>query len=73
MSNRRIDDHSFWAGKPSKGSVYPDGPHKVKMESSSDSSGHLPKYEDTTEEIRKQQMESVHKAKGHNMKPGYRY
>ena len=27
---QRIDDHSFWAGKKGKDSVFPDGPHKTK-------------------------------------------
>jgi hypothetical protein len=57
---RRIDDHSVWIGAGSKGSVFPDGPHKVKMESSANGEGELKSYEDTTEMIKAQQE----KAKG---------
>jgi len=62
---QRIDDHSFWAGSGSKGSVFPDGPHKVKMESSAEGAGSLPKYEDTTEAIRSAQVMGTKKVKGH--------
>jgi flagellar hook assembly protein FlgD len=71
---QRIDDHSFWAGKGSKGSVFPDGPHKTKDESSAEGSGSVLKYEDTTEAIKSTQVEGVKKVKSHPMKqPGYRY
>lgn len=70
---QRIDDHSFWAGKRGKDSVFPDGPHKVKPEMSDGHDGHLGNYEDTTEAIRSQQEMGVKKAKGHAQKPGYRY
>jgi len=70
---QRIDDHSFWAGKGSKGSVFPDGPHKVKMESSAEGEGSVSKYIDTTEDIRKQQTAGAAKIKGHQGKlPEYR-
>jgi hypothetical protein len=69
---RRIDDHSFWAGGPGKDSVLPDGPHKVKSESSAQGAGSLGKYEDSTEAIRGTQMAGDGKIKGHPMKPGYR-
>ncbi len=70
---QKIDDKSFWAGSASKGSVFPDGPHKVKMESSAEGSGNVPKYEDTTEAIRAAQVEGVRKVKGHQGKlPEYR-
>jgi len=49
---QRIDDHSFWAGAPGKDSRFPDGPHKVKNESSAEGVGSLPMYEDTTEKIK---------------------
>jgi hypothetical protein len=62
---QRIDDHSFWAGAKGKASVFPDGPHKVKMESSAEGAGEVPKYEDTTEAIKKSQVDSVKKVKGH--------
>ncbi len=72
MSGKRIDDHSNWAGKPSHGSVFPDGPHKVKMESSAMSGGELSHCEDTTETIKHQQEMGVKKSKGHATKPGFR-
>lgn len=68
---QRIDDHSFWAGGKSKGSVFPEGA-KTKEESSAEGSGNLSKYEDTTETIKSQQEMSKKKAKSHDMKPGYR-
>jgi flagellar hook assembly protein FlgD len=70
---QRIDDHSSWMGAASKGSVFPDGPHKVKMESSAEGAGSLPKYEDTTERIRAVQVEGSKKAKAHQGRlPEYR-
>jgi hypothetical protein len=70
---QRIDDHSFWAGKGSKDSVFPDGPHKTKDESSAQGAGEVMKYEDTTEAIRAGQVESTKKVKAHPMKqPNYR-
>lgn len=67
---RRIDDHSFWAGSKSKDSVFPKGVH-TKEESSAEGSGHLGYYEDTTEAIKKVQMECKDKVKKHPMKTGY--
>lgn len=68
----RIDDHSFWAGGKGKASVFPDGPHKEKMESSAEGAGSLMNYEDTTEKIKAAQVEGVRKAKAHSSKPMYR-
>lgn len=62
---QRIDDHSFWAGGKGKASVFPDGPHKAKMESSAEGAGSLMKYEDTTEAIRSAQVEGTKKTKAH--------
>lgn len=70
---RRIDDHSFWGGSKGKASVFPDGPHKVKMESSADSAGSVMKYEDSTEAIRSTQERGEKKVKSHPMKDGNRY
>lgn len=69
---QRIDDHSFWAGKPSKDSVFPDGPHKCKDESSAEGAAELMKYEDTTEAIKATQEAAKKKVHGHPMKPGTR-
>lgn len=71
MGGRRIDDHGFWAGGKSKGSVFPEGVH-TKNESSAEGSGAVSKYEDTTEAIKSQQVMGINKAKSHSMKPGYR-
>lgn len=73
MSGRRIDDHSSPFGTRGKNSVFPDGPHKVKTESSAEGDGHLGHYEDTTETIKSQQEMGVRKAKSHAQRPGYRY
>jgi hypothetical protein len=73
MSGRKIDDHSFWAGKRGRNSVFPDGPHKEKEEMSAEGSGYLGSaYPDTTEQIREDQMKGDRKIKERPMKPGYR-
>jgi len=69
---QRIDDHSFWAGGKGKDSVFPDGPHKTKAESSAEGAGELLQYEDTTEAIKRQQMMGDAKAKAHKQKPLHR-
>jgi len=68
---QRIDDHSFWAGSKGKASVFPDGPHKTKDYSSAEGSGHVAYYEDTTEAIKKVQMDSNKKVKSHPMKTSH--
>lgn len=73
MAGQRIDNHSFWAGGKSKGSVFPDGPHKTKDESSAEGEGSVMKYEDTTEAIKAGQVAGSKKIKAHAMKqPNYR-
>ncbi len=73
MAGQRIDDHSFWAGAKGKDSVFPDGPHKTKDESSAEGAGALSKYEDTTEAIKSQQEMGKRKIQSHPQKAGYRY
>lgn len=69
---QRIDDHKAWMGGKSKESVLPKGVH-VKMESGAEGAGAVMKYEDTTEAIKKTQVDSVAKIKGHQGKlPEYR-
>ncbi len=68
---QKINDHGFWAGKGSKGDVFPMGA-KNKMESSAEGAGELSRYEDTTETIKAQQVEGVRKVKAHPTKPNYR-
>lgn len=72
MAGQRIDDHSFWAGGKSKGSVFPEGA-KTKDESSAEGFGALMHYEDTTESIKSQQEMNKKKVHGHPQKPGHRY
>jgi hypothetical protein len=74
MAGTRIDDHKFWAGGKSKGSVFPEGVHH-KEESTAD--GALPahvgsNYSDTTEAIHRDQEHGMKKANAHKMKEGYR-
>lgn len=70
---QKINDHAWWGGSKGKASVFPDGPHKVKMESSAEGAGALPKYEDTTEAIRSAQVMGAKKVKGHQGRlPEYR-
>lgn len=72
MAGTAIKDHSFWAGGKSKGSVFPDGGHKTKDESSSEGFGALHHYEDTTEAIKAQQEMNKRKVQSHPQKPGHR-
>lgn len=70
---QKINDHGFWAGSKGKDSVFPDGPHKTKDESSAEGFGGLSHYEDTTETIKSMQEMNKKKVHGHPMKPGFRY
>ncbi len=70
-SPRKINDHSFWAGSKSAGSVFPMGV-KLKSESSASQAGAVTQYEDTTEAIKSQQDMGAAKVKAHPMKFGYR-
>jgi hypothetical protein len=72
MAGRHIEDHSFWAGGKGKSTVFPDGPHKTKDESSAEGFGALSHYEDTTEAIKSQQMMNKSKVHSHPHKPGTR-
>lgn len=72
MAGQRIDDHQSWVGAAQKGYVLPDGPHKVKAESSAEGAGEVNRYEDTTEAVKAQQMESKKQIKARPMKPNYR-
>ncbi len=61
----RINDHKFFAGSGSP--RFPKGVH-TKDESSAEGAGSVPKYEDTTEEIKSAQVAGVGKIKGHQGK-----
>lgn len=71
MAGQRIDDHSFWAGGKSKGSVFPEGA-KTKEYHSDGHMAELSHYEDTNKAIQEQQMMNEKKQKGHDRKPGFR-
>jgi hypothetical protein len=72
MAGRHINDHHSWMGGRSHGSVFPDGPHKTKDESSAEGFGGLMHYEDTTEAIKSQQVMNKTKVHSHPQKPGHR-
>ena len=66
-----LKDHSFWAGKGSKESVFPLSA-KMKQYSSAEGAGAENDYEDTSEKIKAQQMANEAKAKARPLKPNYR-
>lgn len=68
---QKINDHSSWTGKGSKGSVFAEGV-KTEMHSSAASAGAENDYEDTTASIKRQQDMGAAKVKAHPMKPEYR-
>lgn len=69
---RSIDDHKFWAGSPSNGSIFPMGA-KTKQEMSAGGAGEMSRYEDTTERIKATQETAKSKIKGHQGRmPEYR-
>ena len=68
---RRIDDKSFWAGKPGKDDVFPMGVHQ-KAERSAGGAGGLNDYPDTTEAILREQEMGQSKIHAHAIKSGYR-
>lgn len=67
MGGRRIDDHSFWAGKAESGCVFPKGVHKKEF-SSADGAGELERYEQTSDEIQRMQEISEDKVERHGRK-----
>ena len=71
MGGQKIDDHSFWAGGRSKGSVFPEGT-KTKEISEKEGAGSVMRYEDTEEAIGMQQKDNVKQIKGRPLKPSYR-
>jgi hypothetical protein len=69
----RIEDQRTWAGTTnSGGKIFPDGPHKTKKEVSTEGAGRLAEYDDTTEDIHRDQKAGVAKLESRRMKPGYR-
>lgn len=64
---RRIDDHSFWAGKGSESSVLP-MESKMKRLDEAEGAGDLRRYNDTEERILGMQEENERKIDSHGMK-----
>lgn len=71
MAERKINDHSSWVGKGSKGSVFADGA-KVKEYASVKGAGAVGSYPDSSEEVARDQMGGSSKLDSKRMKPGYR-
>jgi hypothetical protein len=69
---QRIDDHGTPFGGKEAGSQFPAGPHKVKMERSAEGAGKMGEYDQTTDDIYRDQEAGIRKAEGRKMKPGYR-
>lgn len=68
---QRIDDHKAWMGARGKDSPLPMG-SKMKQLSSAEGAGSEMNYEDSSEEIKKQQVMGAGKAKAHAQKPLHR-
>lgn len=64
--SRRIDDHGFWAGSKSKGSIFPEGA-KTQAHDSDGGEGAMHDYPDTDPEIRKQQGLNEKKMSSHKL------
>ena len=71
MGGQAINDHSSWAGKSSKESPLPMG-SKMKQYTSAEGAGEVMRYEDTTEEIKKSQVEADRQIKNRPLMPNYR-
>ncbi len=69
MSGMKITDHKFFAGSGSP--QFPKGVH-TKDESSAEGFGGLSKYEDTSSQIKEQQVMAKKKVAGHQPKANYR-
>ena len=70
---RRIDDHSFWAGKARSGDVLPEGSKKYHIKDSP-GAGSLMRYEDTEQEIHEVQSKQDGQIKKHQGRlPDYRH
>lgn len=68
---QRIEDHKFWAGGRSKGSVFPEKA-KTREISDQEGAGSVMRYEDTEEAVKEVQSKSVSQIHKHKMKPSYR-
>lgn len=71
MASRKIDDHSFWAGKGNKYPL-PDGA-KMKGISDVEGDGGMSNYPDTEEAIASNQKHAASKMRSHTLHPPERY
>lgn len=70
MSGRRITD---MGGYPHTSDMSMKSKNKVSHEKSAEGAGHVDSmYPDTTEDIYRDQEQGIRKAKGHQIKSGYR-
>lgn len=69
---QRIDDHSAWMGSRGKEYPLPMG-SKMKSERSAEGAGKLGEYDQTNEDIVRDQSAGDSKIKSKPMKSGYRY
>jgi hypothetical protein len=67
---RKINDYG---GYPHTSDMSMKSGNKLKGYTSAEGSGGLSQYDDTTEDIKRDQMAGDGKIKGRPMKPGYRY
>ena len=72
MGGRKIDDHSFFAGKAGKASPLPDG-NAVKSMEPGMGCGYLNDYQDSQEAIKKTQDRNARVANDQKQNPMYRY
>lgn len=71
MSGRKITDYG---GYPHTSDMSMKSKNSLKRYSSAEGAGHVgTEYPDTTEMVKRDQEKGDSKAKGHPMKPGYRY
>jgi hypothetical protein len=65
MGGRHIEDHKNWIGARPSHAPLPEVGGKMMQEHSADGFGELSTYEDTTEQIKEQQMMNKKKVQGH--------
>lgn len=69
---QKINDHSAWMGSRGKEYPLPMG-SKMKSERSAEGAGKLGEYDQTNEDIVRDQSAGDGKIKGRSMKPGYKH
>lgn len=68
MAGRRIDDHSFFAGKASNDNPLPNGCHSQYYDSA-EGAGEVGAYQDTSPKIEALQDENIRLMKRHEQPP----